>query len=72
MAATLEQVNQRLQAYLAAEAAILGGAQEYWVDGLRVRKGDLELIQKEIRGLQADVAALEAGSRNRLYRGVPL
>lgn len=61
---TLEQLQIRLAAYLAAETAILSGAQETEVqpgNGARykLRAADLSSIQAEIRTLRTDIEAAQ-------------
>jgi hypothetical protein len=68
MSLTLTQLQDRLSAYLAAEAAILGGAQETEVqpgNGARykMRAADLVQIQTEITNINRQIAALETSSR---------
>lgn len=50
--ADVSTLQSRLDAYLAAEAAILGGAQSYTVAGRTVTKAQLPSIQSEIRTLE--------------------
>jgi hypothetical protein len=59
---SLEIAQSRLDLYLAAEAAILGGAQEYTIGDRRVKKGDLAEIRLEIRSLQLEVSRLQSAS----------
>lgn len=63
---SLQQLQDRLAAYLAAEAKILVG-QEYTVgDGStarRLKRADLAEVRDEIRRLQAEVAAAEAAAQ---------
>lgn len=54
----LEIAQTRLDLYLAAEAAILGGGQEYTIENRRMRKGDLAEIRAEIRSLKSEIATL--------------
>ena len=44
---TLVQAEARLALYLDAEAKVLAG-QEVWVDGERMRRADLEMIQRGV------------------------
>ena len=65
---TLQQLQDRLNAYLAAETAILGGAQETEVqpgNGARYkyRQADLAVIQAEISKLRVDIASAELSQR---------
>ena len=50
----LAQLQERLNAYLAAETAILQ-SQEYSIDGRRLRRADLEQVRAEIASLQGQV-----------------
>lgn len=72
--ATLTELQARRALYLAAEAKILSGAQEYEIaDGgtrRRLTRADLAEIRVAIEQLARDVAALTPGAR-RLYRLVP-
>lgn len=58
-AETLADKIARRDRYVAAETAILAGAQEYSVEGLRVRRADLPTIQKTIERLNNEIASLE-------------
>lgn len=64
----LEQVKQRLQQYLDAEARILQ-SQEYQVGGAstgrRNRRADLESVQAGIRECNAEIARLESAAQSR-------
>ena len=74
MAGTALQIAQsRLDAYLAAETAIVSGAQEYYLEGRKIRKADLVVIQPMIQRLQEEIASLQsyASGGSRLYTGVP-
>ncbi len=72
--ATLTELQARRALYLAAEAKILSGAQEYEIsDGgtrRRMTRADLTEIRAAIEQLDREVAALTPGAR-RLYRLVP-
>jgi hypothetical protein len=72
--ATLQELQARRANYLAAEAQILSGAQEYEISegGTRRRltRADLAVIRTAIEQLDRDVAALTPGAR-RQYRIVP-
>jgi hypothetical protein len=56
---TLAQAQTQLDAYLAAETAVLGG-QEYTIAGRRLVRADLEMIQKGIELWQSRVLSLNA------------
>ena len=55
----LIRVTQRLDAYYAAELAILSGAQEYSIGSRSLRRGDLDTIRKEIEALEKQKDELE-------------
>ena len=55
-------------AYLAAEKAILNGAQEYTIGDRTLRRADLVFIQKERKKLANDIAKLDAGKGIRSQR----
>lgn len=70
---TREQLQARLDAYVAAEAKILKG-QEYVIGqgetARRLRRADLEEVRKAITDLSAEIATLDAataGTRRVLY-----
>lgn len=70
---TREQLQARLDAYLAAEAKILRN-QEYTIgDGAtarRLRRADLVEVRQAIKDLQAEIATLDAraaGARRVIY-----
>lgn len=75
---TLEQLQARRQAYLDAEAKILGTGQEYQIssgaDGNMLKRASLKDIQEEIRKLdvQIDLALSRTQRRSRVRVGVPL
>lgn len=56
---TLEQAQTQLNAYLAAETAILSG-QEYEIAGRRLRRANLAEVQTGISLWSARVSQLEA------------
>lgn len=68
--ATLEELQTRRAAYVAAEAKVLE-SQEYAVgQGLnarRNRRADLAEIRAAIKQLDDDIAALQAGGSRRVY-----
>jgi len=70
----LDIAQQRLNAYYAAETAILSGAQEYQLEGRKVRKADLIEIRAGIEALEQKVSDLQDAYQggSRLYQGVPL
>jgi len=70
---TLEQLQARLAAYMAAEVKILRG-QEYVIGqgetSRRLRRADLAEVRAEIKSLDAQIRAIEnsaAGRRRVLY-----
>lgn len=71
MSLTYDQLQARLNAYLAAEAAVLS-AQEYELqpgDGTKrkVVRADLESIQAEIRVIRADMALVAPGQQRGVW-----
>jgi hypothetical protein len=72
--ATIQEIQARRALYLAAEAKILSGAQEYEIaDGgtrRRLTRADLAEIRAAIEQLDRDLAAATPGAR-RAYRFVP-
>lgn len=62
----LEQAEQRLQAYLAAEKRVLE-SQEYMIGNggtaRRNRRADLEQVQNGIREVRAEIAQLQAAAQ---------
>lgn len=62
-AETLADKIARRDRYVAAETAILGGAQQYAIDGMTFIRGDLTKIQNAITRLNNEIAALE-GQQN--------
>ena len=75
---TLAQLQARRTAYLAAEAAILAGGQEYGMsagpDGRTMKRGNLMEIRAAITQLDAEIARAEARStgRGRSFSPSPL
>jgi hypothetical protein len=75
---TLEQLQARRQAYLDAEAKILGTGQEYQIssgaDGNMMKRASLKDIQEEIGNLdiQINLALNRIQRRSRVRPGVPL
>lgn len=67
----LSVAKNRLEAYLKAESAILT-SQEYWMGSKRLRRADLEDVQKKISELQKEIARLEAGGKNKIVRVIPM
>lgn len=57
--ARLNVVKQRLDAYYAAELAILNGAQEYSIGSRSLKRGDLKSIREEIAVLEKQRDQLE-------------
>jgi hypothetical protein len=72
VAEILTQKKQRLQLYLAAEAAILSGAQSYSIGHRQITRADLRSVQAEVEKLTVDVAQLSRGGNAiRVQRIVP-
>lgn len=67
----LSTARSRLEAYLKEESAILT-SQEYWMGSKRLRRADLEDVQKKILDLQKEIARLEAGGKNKMARVIPM
>ena len=72
---TLEQAETQLAAYLAAETALLTGAQEYTIDigGSRrtVKKSDLQMIQTGIKTWEGRVHRLTRSGRLPVSEVIP-
>lgn len=67
---TVEELKARLALYVAAEAAILGAAQEYQVGqgstARRLTRADLAEVREEIRRLSGEIAlATSSAARGR-------
>jgi len=69
---TLAQAETQLEAYLAAEIAVLSG-QSYEIAGRSLRRADLEFIQKGIDTWNQRVQALggQASGRGRVINMCP-
>lgn len=72
----LNSVIRRLDAYYAAEEAILGGAQEYSVGTRRLRRGDLNVVRQEIKELEQkrnelECALAQGSTKRKAFRVVP-
>lgn len=67
----LAVARSRLDAYLKAESQILT-SQEYWMGTKRLRRADLEDVQKNIKELQKEISRLESGGKNKMVRVVPI
>lgn len=61
---TLAQAQTQLDAYLAAETAVLTG-QEYMIAGRRMRRADLDMIQRGIALWNERVQALTFSAQGR-------
>lgn len=76
-ALTTQQLRDRLQLYLAAEAKILSG-QEYRIGDRLMKRADLDTVRSEINRLQVQIEQSEAadaaaaGRSRRIRYGVPL
>ena len=73
MSVRLDTLKARYQEYIEAEAAILGGAQEYSIGQRRLRRGDLEKIAEMIKYLEQQIAKqtqVDAGAGSRRVFGV--
>jgi len=67
---TLAQAQAQLDAYLAAETAVLGG-QEYEIGGRRLKRADLQAIQAGINLWNQRVQDLTARASGRSRAVVP-
>jgi len=56
---TLQELQDRLALYLAAEKKLLEGNQEWEIDGERFRRVDLENVQAEIRRLRNEIEIIQ-------------
>jgi len=71
LSAQLTRVEARLALYVAAEQAILEGAQAYSVGTRTLTRADLEAIADRIQRLEARVIQLSRGGTIRIQRVVP-
>lgn len=75
MATRLDQYNERLELYLAAEKAILEGAQSYSIYGRNLTRANLADIRVMIDHLEnkvsAETARVSGKGRNRVTGIVP-
>lgn len=55
--ATLTELQERLALYKKAEAAILEGAQEYYIGKRRIMRANLAEVQKGIADLELRIAS---------------
>lgn len=71
----LENLKSRLALYLAAESAILDGAQSYNMAGKMITRANLAEISANIKYLEKEIAAEEARScgrgRNKVFGIIP-
>ena len=71
---TFAELKSRLESYVAAEQAILSGAQEYQVGqghtARKLRRADLAQIREAITSLQAQIAAAPDNPDRPRRRGV--
>ena len=71
---TFAELKTRLESYVAAEQAILSGAQEYTVGqghtARKLRRADLAQIREAITSLQAQIAAAPDNPARPRRRGV--
>ncbi len=71
---TFAELKSRLESYVAAEQAILSGAQEYTVGqgstARKLRRADLAQIREAITSLQAQIAAAPDNPDRPRRRGV--
>lgn len=67
----IAELKARYARYLAAEASILNGAQEYTIGDRTLKRGDLTEIKETLRLLANDIAKAETGNKVRVKRVVP-
>ena len=67
----ITETETRLNQYIAAERAILGGAQSYNIGNRSLTRANLEYIGKRIRELYADLTRLRRGNQITMHRVVP-
>lgn len=67
--ATVSELQARLDNYLAAEAAILGGAQSYTVNGRTVTKANMMWIKQQIDMLENRIAFASGSSHGHAVFG---
>jgi hypothetical protein len=58
---TIDQLNERLALYLAAERKILEGNQSYTVNGVTYDRAHLGQVRAEIASLSQQIFLLDAG-----------
>jgi len=58
---TIDQLNERLALYLAAERKILEGNQSYTVNGVTYDRANLGQVRAEIASLSQQIFLLDAG-----------
>lgn len=63
--------ERRLQIYLDAETAILGGSQSYSIGNRSMTLADLETIQKWIDRLESKIRIMTGGNKIGVHRVVP-
>lgn len=68
---TLQQAEEKLAEYLAAETAVLAG-QSYSIAGRSLSRADLDSIQKGIEIWNQRVKNLSTSTGGRRYGGVPI
>jgi hypothetical protein len=66
----ITEMKARYGRYLAAETAILNGAQEYTIGDRTLKRGDLKLIAEQMSELANEIAKAEAGGTIRVKRVV--
>ncbi len=71
MATALETAQSRLTAYLAQEASLLSGGQEYTVSQRRRRSVELSEVRAAIKDLQAEIDRIQTAGTGRIYTVVP-
>jgi hypothetical protein len=67
----LARAEARLTLYVAAETAILQGAQSYSIGNRTLSRADLGRIASEIQRLETEILQLDRGGAIRIQRVVP-
>lgn len=71
LAQKLARAEARLTLYVAAETAILQGAQSYSIGNRTLTRGDLSEIARQIEKLESELIKLNRGGAIRIQRVVP-
>jgi hypothetical protein len=75
MAMRLDTLKSRLNSYIEAELAIIGGAQSYAVGTRNLTRANLKEVSEMIKYLEKEIAIEESkingGGRNRVFGVIP-